>query len=178
MPLAVKRQPTRWHRRSSATIQASALERGEYRKSFRLVGLQHDVQFWPSATPGCPHVDDGWERNYDPAELYPTERWIPKVFEPIRKTFYDGPQPPPMVFMMPEQPLDEYAEVAILLGLHQILGGSFKFVQVFKRLKCVHVYECLHGALALTKLNRRIQNRCRHVDVEVDARMQMPPTSC
>ena len=51
--------------------------------------------------------------------------------------------PPPMQFMMTEMPVPENAEVAVLLGLHQKLGGPFKLVYLFKRYKCVHVYECV-----------------------------------
>ena len=33
-----------------------------------------------------------------------------------------------------------------MLGLHQSLGGPFKLVYIFRRLKCVHIYECVsHG---------------------------------
>lgn len=54
--------------------------------------------------------------------------------------------PPTLQFMLPEHALPANAEVAVLLGLHQVLGGPFKLVYVFRRLKCVHVYECLsHG---------------------------------
>ena len=45
--------------------------------------------------------------------------------------------------MMPERALAADAEVAVLLGLHQTLGGPFKLVYLFRRLKCVNVYECV-----------------------------------
>ena len=70
--------------------------------------------------------------------------------------------------MMPEKPLDKDAEVAVILGefkfdlfnfviiliytvnscqgLNQVIGGPWKLVYVFRRLKCLHVYECItHG---------------------------------
>ena len=51
-----------------------------------------------------------------------------------------------MQFMMCEKALPADAEVAVLIGLHQKLGGPFKLVYLFKKLKCLHVYECLtHG---------------------------------
>ena len=51
-----------------------------------------------------------------------------------------------MQFMMPEKALSPEAEVAVLIGMHQNLGGPFKLIYLFKRLKCLHVYECLtHG---------------------------------
>jgi hypothetical protein len=66
-----------------------------------------------------------------------------QLFEPVRKAFFDGPQPPPMQFMMPERALPEDAEVAVLMGLHQNIGGPWKLVYLFRRLRCVHVYECI-----------------------------------
>ena len=51
-----------------------------------------------------------------------------------------------MQFMLPERPLPDNAEVAVLMGLHQVLGGPYKLVYIFRRLKCLHVYECVsHG---------------------------------
>eukprot|EP00961_Rhodomonas_salina_P142023 1912194-Rhodomonas_salina.1 len=41
----------------------------------------------------------------------------------VRKSFFDGPSPPPMHFMMAAGPLPDNAEVAVLLGLHPKLGG-------------------------------------------------------
>ena len=66
-----------------------------------------------------------------------------QLFEPIRQNFFNGPQPPPMQFMMSEKALSKDAEVAVLLGLHQSLGGPWKLVYLFRRLRCVHVYECV-----------------------------------
>jgi hypothetical protein len=117
-----------------ATVQASLLERAEHCARYRLVGLNHEIQYWSSAHDQCPPIDDVWERDYDPSELFETERWIinvrsvcddvivflilfsVQIFEPVRKAFFDGPQPPPMQFMMPEKPLDPDAEVAVILG--------------------------------------------------------------
>lgn len=35
-----------------------------------------------------------------------------------------GPNPPPMQFMLPEKALPESAEVAVIMGLHQVSGGA------------------------------------------------------
>jgi hypothetical protein len=48
-----------------------------------------------------------------------------------------------MQFVMPEKALPENAEVAVLMGLHQMLGGPWKLVYLFRRLRCLHVYECV-----------------------------------
>ncbi len=83
-------------------------------------------------------------RMYDPAELMPSEHWIPRVFEPVRGAFFGGLNP--MEFILPETALPADAEVAVLVGLHAQWGGPFKIVYVFRRLKCVNVYEVIsHG---------------------------------
>jgi hypothetical protein len=86
---------------------------------------------------------DEWEREYDPAELGPDEGWIAALFEPVRKSFFNGPVPPALQFMMPEKCLPKGAEVAVLAGLHPSLGGPFKLAVLFRRLKCVQVFECV-----------------------------------
>ena len=48
-----------------------------------------------------------------------------------------------MQFMMPEHALPEDAEVAVLLGLHQRIGGPWKLIYLFRRLRCLHIYECV-----------------------------------
>jgi len=51
-----------------------------------------------------------------------------------------------MQFMMTAKTISSHAEVAILVGLHQLIGGPYKLVYLFRRLRCVHIYECVsHG---------------------------------
>ena len=126
-----------------ATMQASLVERAEHREVFRLVGLNHELHYWRTKHDVCPPLGDEWEREYDPADLFDSEKWIATLFEPVRKNFFDGPQPPPMQFMMTDKPTVADAEVAVLLGLHQSIGGPWKLVYLFRRLRCVHVYECV-----------------------------------
>eukprot|EP01038_Epipyxis_sp_PR26KG_P004031 gene4031-5768_t len=126
-----------------ATMQASLIEKAEHRQRFRLVGLNHELEYWPSSHTVCPPLGDEWEREYDPADLFDSERWIASLFEPVRKSFFDGPSPPPMQFMMTEKATPDEAEVAIILGLHQNIGGPFKLVYLFRRLRCLHIYECV-----------------------------------
>lgn len=130
----------------TATMQASLLERATNRTIYRLVGLNHDIHYWSSAHLECPPIPESFERQYDPAELFDSESWIPALFEPVRKSFFNGPQPPPMEFLMLERPLPDHAEVAVLVGVHQALGGMAKLVYIFRRLRCVHVYQSVsHG---------------------------------
>eukprot|EP01033_Poteriospumella_lacustris_P010457 gene10460-7435_t len=126
-----------------ATIQASLIATAENCDKFRLVGLNHEIEYWKTPHNVCPPLGEEWDREYDPAELADTERWIAHLFEPIRKNFFDGPMPPPMQFMMTSKATPEDAEVAVMVGLHQKLGGPYKLVYLFRRLKCLHIYECV-----------------------------------
>lgn len=126
-----------------ATMQASLLEKAENRQRYRLVGLNHELEFWPTEHTICPSLGDQWEREYDPSELFDSEKWIASLFEPVRTNFFNGPNPPPMQFMMPEKAIPADAEVAIILGLHQSIGGPFKLIYLFRRLRCLHIYECV-----------------------------------
>ena len=130
-----------------STMQASLIEKAEHRQRYNLVGKKHDLEYWPTAHTSTPPLGDEYARMYDPAELFETESWIPKVWEPIREAFY-VPAPPdtPVQFMMPEFALPKDAEVAVLVGLHKTLGGPAMIVFIFKRLKCVNVYDVIsHG---------------------------------
>jgi hypothetical protein len=102
-------------------------------------------------------------------ELFPTESWIKGIFEPLRDAQFNGRpmQPPAMTFMMQEKPMREDAEVAVLLGLHQTLGGPYKLVYVFRRYKCVHVYECIsHGREFWFSLHLTTDNRYTLLDLQ------------
>lgn len=48
------------------------------------------LQVWNSAHAATPPLDEQYERLYDPAELFPTEGWIARIFEPIREAFFVG----------------------------------------------------------------------------------------
>ena len=62
-----------------STMQASLAEKTEHRQRYRLVGLNHELEYWPSAHKVCPPLGDEWGREYDPAEMYATEKWIVNV---------------------------------------------------------------------------------------------------
>ena len=118
------------------------LESAQHRQRYRLVGLNHELEYWTTAHTDCPPLSESYERDYDPAELAPHEGWIAKLFEPVRKTFFDGPQPPPMQFMMPIA-VPENAEIVVLVGLHQVLRGTFKLVHIFRHLKGIQMFEVI-----------------------------------
>ena len=62
-----------------ATMQASLIERAENRQRYRLVGLEHELEYWSDAHTRCPPLGDEWEREYDPAGLAESEKWITSV---------------------------------------------------------------------------------------------------
>ena len=129
-----------------STMQASLTEKAENRQCYNLVGRNHALEYWQGPHAATPPLGDEWGRDYDPSDLFKSEQWIARIFEPVRANFFNGPQPPPMQFLMPESELPANAEVAVLMGLHHSLGGPFKLVVVFRRLKCVNVYEAVsHG---------------------------------
>jgi len=162
----------------TSTMQASLLERGQHRATYRLVGLHHDLEAWQTPHTEPPSLGDAWEREYDPAELYDSESWIPPLFEPVRSSFFDGPNPPPMQFMMLERPLPEHAEVALIVGVHQQLGGAFKLVYLFRRLRCVHVYQAVsHGRRFwwTLHLSTDVRYTLRELQPSFGTRMHPPP---
>ena len=63
------------------------------------------------------------------------ERWIAKLFEPVRKAFFNGPQPPPMQFSMAEKVPDD-AEVAVLAHLGGAAEKGKGFPQRSRSLVC------------------------------------------
>jgi hypothetical protein len=62
-----------------ATIQASLIESAEHRFRYRLVGLNHEIDYWPTVHYVCPPLADEYDREYDPAELFDSEKWITSV---------------------------------------------------------------------------------------------------
>jgi hypothetical protein len=61
------------------TMQASLVESAEHRCVYRLVGLNHELHHWKTNHTICPPLGDEWDREYDPAELADSEKWIAAV---------------------------------------------------------------------------------------------------
>ena len=61
------------------TMQASLVESAEHRCVYRLVGLNHELHYWRTPHTICPPLGDEWDREYDPAELADSEKWIAAV---------------------------------------------------------------------------------------------------
>ena len=114
-------------------------------RRYRLVGVQHDIEHYYNPLHNVtPAISEQYCREYDPGQIYQSERWLVRAFEPVRTSFYGGKNP--IIFLMPELPTAPSAEVVTLVGLHPISGGAWKLVYVFKKLRVVHVYEFVaHG---------------------------------
>eukprot|EP00808_Paulinella_micropora_P025052 g59667.t1 len=126
------------------TIQACLLQQDEHKEVYRLVSLQHDLTYWKSPHSSLPALPTQFVREYDPAELNDSEVWITRLFEPVRTAFFGGRMP--IEWLLPSSPIAPETEVAVLVGLHPLQGGPWKLAVLFKRLKCLHVYECVsHG---------------------------------
>lgn len=69
------------------------------------------------------------------------------LFEPFRLSFYNGPMPPPMTFLLPSIPLSPSVDVAMLVGLHpQNMPGAYKLVFLYRQWQCIQVFEATsHG---------------------------------
>lgn len=61
------------------TMQASLVESAEHRCVYRLVGLNHELHHWRTSHTICPPLGDEWDRDYDPAELAESEKWMAAV---------------------------------------------------------------------------------------------------
>eukprot|EP00808_Paulinella_micropora_P006835 g75373.t1 len=158
------------------TIQASLLEQAQHRQVHRLVGLGHDLHHWLTPHEETAPIPDEFDRDYDPADLAPTEKWILPIWEPVRRSFFAGPVPKEMAFLMPTKAIPADAEVAVLLGLHQVLKGPYKLIYVFRRLKTVHVYECLtHGRQFYWSLHMATDNRYCLKDGQPSAEKRILP---
>jgi len=127
------------------SMQAATIQNAENRQWVRLVGRQHDIEFWrtPDTVEGKPRLaEQELMREYNPTELEDTERWIVPIWEPVRRKFFVPPPPnPPIPIWIAEEPLDKDAEVVYMTASHPKLGGTIKEIYVFKTLQIVQVYD-------------------------------------
>ena len=130
-----KKQDVR-HIFGSQSMQASTVQSTEHREWVRLIGRNHDIQFWRTADPR-PCVLE-FDRDYIPGELEPSEEWIIPIFEPVRLSYLV--QPFELQVCLPDKPLSENASVAYMIGVHPKTGGAWKEIFVFKHLRMVHIY--------------------------------------
>lgn len=104
------------------SMQASIVESSENRMWVHLVGRDHDVHFWRTPDQRTAVVD--LDRDYAPGEVEECEQWIVPILEPVRMTYMT--QPFVLQICMPEKPFPADAEVAMLVGIHPKLGGTWK----------------------------------------------------
>ena len=124
------------------SMQAATIQNAENREWVRLVGRQHDIQYWKTPEPRM--CEQELMREYDPTELEESERWILPIWEPVRRKFFVPPPPnPPIPIWLPERPLDPKAEVCYMVATHPKKGGTIKEIFVWKTLQIVQVYDVM-----------------------------------
>jgi hypothetical protein len=71
------------------SMQAATIQSTEHREWMRLIGRDHDLQFW--RTPDQRTDVQILDRDYVPGELEESENWIIPIFEPVRLTYLVQP---------------------------------------------------------------------------------------
>ncbi len=62
-----------------ATIQSSLVEKAFHRELYRLVGLNHEIEYWLTPHYFYPPLPENVGRIYNPSYMAPSEKWISKV---------------------------------------------------------------------------------------------------
>lgn len=84
------------------TMQCAVVEDATNRMWVRLVGQDHDVQFWKSSDPRFPIPDD--TLRFFPDDLVPTEDWVYPLFEPVRRAYFERSfWLPPIFILLPDR---------------------------------------------------------------------------
>ena len=107
-----------------------------------MVGRDHDIHHWKTPDPR-PIVTD-FDREYNPGDLFDSEKWIVPLVEPMRLTYMV--KPVPLRIMLPEKKIPDTASTATLVALHPQTQGAFKEIIVFRHECVCKVYNLLsHG---------------------------------
>jgi len=120
------------------SLQVAVVEKAQHRQWYRMIGRQHDLEYWDADT----RTDvQEWDRDYDPGDMLPSETWIAQLFEPIRLSYYVPPAvQEPIPFVLPERVTSPDDDIAVLIGLHPAEGGNIIEVVLCKSLQCVNIY--------------------------------------
>jgi hypothetical protein len=122
------------------TMQCATVEDATNRLWIRLVGQDHDVQFWRTQDPRFAIPDD--TARYFPDDLAPTEEWVYNLFEPVRRKYFERSfWQPPIFILLPERKLTSNSAVASLTAVCSRTGRKLKEMYVFRDYECVHVYD-------------------------------------
>lgn len=157
------------------SMQASTVQSSEHRLWVHLVGRDHDVQYWRTPDERTDIVE--LDRDYSPGEVEESEQWIVPILEPVRLTYMTKPFV--LQICMPEKPIPGDAEVAMLIGIHPKLGGTWKEILVFKSLQMVQVYQVLsHGRrfYRVLEYTSDVRYTLRDMQPSTDDRRQLWPT--
>ena len=120
------------------SLQCAIVEEAEHRNWYRLIGRQHDLQWWDPDDRGDLQKLD---REYDPSGMPPSEQWITNLFEPVRLQYYVPPKvKEPIPFVIREREYTDNEDIAVLHGLDPQGSGNVIEVVLFKSLGCLNIY--------------------------------------
>jgi len=119
------------------SLQCAVVEEAQHRQWFRLIGRQHDLQYWD---PDDRTDTQTFDREYDPGEMAPSEAWVAQLFEPIRLQYYVPPASPEIPFVLPEDVTSPNADTVIMMGLHSEEGGNIIEVVLCKSLWSCNIF--------------------------------------
>eukprot|EP00755_Sulcionema_specki_P005608 Sspe_Gene.33212::Locus_16237_Transcript_1_1_Confidence_1.000_Length_12018::g.33212::m.33212 len=123
------------------TLQCATVEKATYREWIRLVGRDHDIQFWnqPDVRIVLPLCD----REY-PEEIEDSEKWIGPIFDTVKDQYLikkSGYWIQPYLIYIGDEVVKDDEVAAYLEVVDPDTGEKVKEVYVFKQLKCVHIYD-------------------------------------
>eukprot|EP01012_Entosiphon_sulcatum_P007139 TRINITY_DN13559_c0_g1_i1.p1 TRINITY_DN13559_c0_g1~~TRINITY_DN13559_c0_g1_i1.p1 ORF type:complete len:4669 (-),score=764.85 TRINITY_DN13559_c0_g1_i1:3029-17035(-) len=121
------------------TMQCATVENAMHREWIRLVGQDHDVQFWKTEDPRLALTDN--DREF-PDDLADSEQWVYQVFEPVRRQRYARPPwQPPILFFLPDQTLNADATCCFIVAVDPDTGALMHEIYAFRYPQCVQIYE-------------------------------------
>jgi hypothetical protein len=124
------------------SMQCAIVQDAENRQWVRLVGQEHDIQYWRSGDPRQPLPDDAMR--FFPDDLSPSEEWIYALVEPLRrKYFLRSYWLPPIFLLLPEHKLTTNQSVVTLCAVCSKTGRKLKEIVAYRDYNTVHVYELI-----------------------------------
>eukprot|EP00760_Papus_ankaliazontas_P009215 PhM_4_TR13981/c0_g1_i1/m.81553 len=127
------------------SMQCAVVEEADNRSWVRLVGQDHDVQWWKSRDPRFPIPGD--MMRFYPDDLIEDEKWLVPLIEPIKKCYFERSfWEPPIFILLPDTPLTATQSVAHMCAVDSRSGRKLKEIVVFRDHACTHTYDVFsHG---------------------------------
>lgn len=122
------------------SMQCAVMQDAVNRQWVRLVGQEHDIQYWRTPDPRLPLPSDA--SRFFPDDLAPSEEWIQKLVEPIRRAFFTRSfWQPPIFILLPEHTLSTDQNTCILAAVCSKSGKKLKEIVALRDHNTVHVYD-------------------------------------